>query len=128
MIDQNQNIQFKLNSELIGHVQGLIGIKDDQSIKKLFNDFHYADIAEILNELNFEESIYVIKLLDSTKTSDVLTEIDEDIREKEGRQLEILKMATDKFKNDLYDLHEYQDKELDRPILNSDSVLRDNDA
>ena len=52
MIDQNQNIQFKLNSELIGHVQGLIGIKDDQSIKKLFNDFHYADIAEILNELN----------------------------------------------------------------------------
>jgi len=53
---------------------------------------------------------------------------DEDIREKEGRQLEILKMATDKFKNDLYDLHEYQDKELDRPILNSDSVLRDNDA
>jgi magnesium transporter len=82
LIDQNQNIQFKLNSELIGHVQGLIGIKDDQSIKKLFNDFHYADIAEILNELNFEESIYVIKLLDSKKTSDVLTEIDEDIREK----------------------------------------------
>ena len=82
MIDQNQNIQFKLNPELIDHVQGLIGIKDDQGIKKLFNDFHYADIAEILNELNFEESIYVIKLLDSKKTSDVLTEIDEDIREK----------------------------------------------
>ena len=54
MIDQNQNIQFKLNPELIDHVQGLIGIKDDQGIKKLFNDFHYADIAEILNELNFE--------------------------------------------------------------------------
>jgi hypothetical protein len=53
---------------------------------------------------------------------------DEDIREKEGRQLEILKMATNKFKNDLYDLHEYQDQELDRPILNSDSVLKDNDA
>ena len=82
MIDQNQNIQFKLNLELIDHVQGLIGIKDDQGIKKLFNGFHYADIAEILNELNFEESIYVIKLLDSKETSDVLTEIDEDIREK----------------------------------------------
>lgn len=53
---------------------------------------------------------------------------DEDIREKEGRQLEILKMATDQFKNALYDLHEYQDHELDRPILNADSVLRDNDA
>ena len=53
---------------------------------------------------------------------------DEDIREKEGRQLEILKMATYKFKNGLYDLHEYQDQELDRPILNSESVLKDNDA
>lgn len=82
MIDQNQNIQFQLNPELINHVQGLIGIKDDKGIKALFDDFHYADIAEIINELDFEESIYVIKLLDSKKTSDILTEIDEDIREK----------------------------------------------
>lgn len=82
MIDQNQNIQFQLNPELINHVQGLIGIKDDKGIKALFDDFHYADIAEIINDLDFEESIYVIKLLDSKKTSDILTEIDEDIREK----------------------------------------------
>lgn len=50
---------------------------------------------------------------------------DEDIREKEGRQLEILKMATDKFKQELYDLHAYQDGQLDRPILNSESIMYD---
>ena len=50
---------------------------------------------------------------------------DEDIREKEGKQLEIIKMATSKFKNVLYDFHSYQDGELDRPILNSESVLKD---
>lgn len=52
---------------------------------------------------------------------------DEDIREKEGRQLEILKIATDKFRSSLYDLHSYQDGELDRPILNSESVVLDNE-
>jgi hypothetical protein len=50
---------------------------------------------------------------------------DEDIREKEGKQLEIIKIATEKFKNILYDFHSYQDGELDRPILNSESVLSD---
>jgi hypothetical protein len=52
---------------------------------------------------------------------------DEAIREKEGRQLEILKMATNKSKEHLNDLHTYQDDEIDRPILNSDSVLKDNE-
>lgn len=47
---------------------------------------------------------------------------EEEIREKEGRQLEILKMATDKFRSTLYDLHSYQDGQLDRPILNHESV------
>jgi Mg/Co/Ni transporter MgtE len=38
-----------------------------QGIKKLFDEFHYADIAEILDELDLEEAIYIIKLLDSAK-------------------------------------------------------------
>jgi hypothetical protein len=50
---------------------------------------------------------------------------EEEIREKEGRQLEILRMATNKFKNTLYDLHSYQDGQLDRPILNAESVQED---
>lgn len=50
---------------------------------------------------------------------------EEEIREKEGRQLEILKMATDKFRSTLYDLHSYQDGQLDRPILNAESVQED---
>lgn len=53
---------------------------------------------------------------------------DEDIREKEGRQLEILKMATDKFKEGLQDFHQYQDQEFDRPILNAESVMKEEDA
>jgi magnesium transporter len=43
---------------------------------------HYADVAEILDELSFDKVVYIIKLLDSEKTSAVLMELDEDIREK----------------------------------------------
>ena len=39
-------------------------------------------IAEILDELNLEQAVYVIKLLDSERTSDILMELDEDNREK----------------------------------------------
>ncbi len=45
----------------------LIEIKKDSAIKKLFEEVHYADIAEVLDEVNFDEAIYIIKLLDSEK-------------------------------------------------------------
>ncbi|MBT8272519.1 MAG: magnesium transporter [Bacteroidia bacterium] len=73
---------FKVSEELIEQVEQLIENHDDSGIHTLFSEYHYADIAEILEELNFDQSIYVIKLLDSETTSDVLTELDEDIREK----------------------------------------------
>jgi len=47
---------------------------------------------------------------------------DEEIREKEGREMEILAMAVEKSKNDLYSYHSYQDKTIDKPFLNSESV------
>ena len=47
---------------------------------------------------------------------------DEEIREKEGREMEILKMSTSKMKNKLYDYHNYQDGTVDKPFLNSESV------
>jgi hypothetical protein len=47
---------------------------------------------------------------------------DEEIREKQGREMEILSMATEKTTNLLYSYHEYQDNTIDKPILNSQSI------
>src|SRR5690554_2851725 len=74
-------VPFKLSDELIEEIEFLIEGKSDSALRKKMEDFHYADIAEIINELNFDEATYIIKLLDSEKTSEVLTELDEDIRE-----------------------------------------------
>lgn len=47
---------------------------------------------------------------------------DEDIREKEGREMVILSMATDKFKNNLAQLHNYNDNTIDQPFLTPETV------
>lgn len=73
---------YKLTSEFLERVKSLILADRKPEITKLFKEVHYADVAEVLDELNFEEAIYIIKLLDSEKTSEILTELDEDIREK----------------------------------------------
>ncbi|NDB58698.1 hypothetical protein EB001_09650 [bacterium] len=50
---------------------------------------------------------------------------DEDIREKEGREMEILAMATEKAKQNLYEYHQYADHKVDSPILNSTSAFKE---
>jgi len=77
-----ENIQFQLTDELIEQVEVLVENKNDKELKSLLNDFHFADVAEILDELSLEDSVYVIKLLDSETTSDILMELDEDTRER----------------------------------------------
>jgi len=82
LIEEKENIQFELTNELIEKVELLVTHNEDKELKLLLKEFHYADVAEILDELDLDDSIYVIKLLDSETTSDILTELDEDIREK----------------------------------------------
>ena len=81
---------FELSKEIIQKISNLISNKKNKEIKKLVDGIHYADLAEIINELESTQRIYLIKIIDSDKTSDVLTEVDEDVRE------EILKTLSEK--------------------------------
>jgi hypothetical protein len=47
---------------------------------------------------------------------------DEEIREQEGRQMEIIKLATEKSKQKLGEYHNYQDNSVDMPFLTPDTV------
>lgn len=93
MADKKENIQFELSDELIEQVQHLIETKNDKALNGLLNEFHYADIAEILDEVDLDDAMYVIKLLDSETTSEVLMELDEDNRQKVLRNLSSKEIA-----------------------------------
>lgn len=75
-------MQFQLSPELIEKIELLVEEQNDKELLLHLQDLHHADIAEILEELGLDESTYIIKLLDSEKTAEVLMELHEDDREK----------------------------------------------
>jgi magnesium transporter len=74
-------MEFKISKDLIKELEQLILNKDDQQLEVLLNDLHHADIAEILDELDFDEATYIFKVLDSEKTAEILLELEDDLRE-----------------------------------------------
>ncbi|WP_432672625.1 magnesium transporter [Flavobacterium sp. SM2513] len=74
-------MQFKVSKEFIEQVTVLIESKNDHDLELLLNDLHHADIAEILDELSFDDATHIFKILDSEKTAEILLELDEDLRE-----------------------------------------------
>ena len=86
---------FKLTEEFLAKVRLLIEAINEDELLTLFEELHYADIAEIINELETPEAIYLIRLLDSERTGDVLTELDEDLREDILAQLSAAEIATE---------------------------------
>ena len=74
-------MEFKISKELIKELELLIQNKDDHQLEVLLNDMHHADIAEILDELDFDEATYIFKVLDSEKTAEILLELEDDLRE-----------------------------------------------
>ena len=93
MKKNEKHIKFVLTDELISKILDFIKSSDDKSILETFSNYHHADIAEIIEELNSDEATYIIKLLDSEKTSDVLMELDDDYREKILKNLSIKEIA-----------------------------------
>ena len=93
MKKNEKHTKFDLTDELISETLELVKLSDEKSIVKIFSNYHHADIAEVLHELNSDDATYIIKLLDSEKTSDVLMEFDDDYREKILRNLSIQEIA-----------------------------------
>ena len=93
MKTNGKHTKFILTDELISKILDFINSSDDKSIVETFSNYHHADIAEIIEELSSEEATYIIKLLDSEKTSDVLMELDDDYREKILKNLSIKEIA-----------------------------------
>ncbi|PCH53696.1 MAG: magnesium transporter [Flavobacteriaceae bacterium] len=112
-------MQFEITEEYIEKIQQLIAEQKNDILLNLLKEEHYADVAEIIEELNSHEATYLIKLLDSDKTSDVIAELDEDTREKILSKLsskeiaeEIEELDTDDATDIIAELSEEQKKEV----------------
>ncbi len=84
---------LEVNKDLFREIEQLIENQSDAAILSLLGDEHHADIAEILEQLDLDEATYIIKLLDSEKTSDILMDLDEDTRERVLKNLSAKEIA-----------------------------------
>lgn len=71
---------FELTREYIERLRVLIEQKNDAAITELIADLHPADIAEVYEELDLDESKYLYFLLDDDTAADVITELEEEDR------------------------------------------------
>ncbi len=72
---------FEINSEFLDTIKNNIENNKKQFLKRKLKAYHYADIAEIIDQLNTEDATYLIKLLDNETSAEALAELDEDHRE-----------------------------------------------
>jgi magnesium transporter len=86
-------MSFEITKELLEGVSNYVNTSNDAALNALFDEMHHADIAEILDDISFDEAVYIIKLLDSEKTSEVLMDVDDDVREKILKNLSAKEIA-----------------------------------
>ena len=85
--------KVEFNREIINEIKKFISNNNNNQLKSTLKDIHYADIAELIDNLNIEEATYLIKLLDSDTTADALAEIDDEKREKILKNLSAKEIA-----------------------------------
>ena len=113
---------FKLTPEFLTEIQSAISSKNKKMLLKHTADLHYADLAEVINELDAQEATYLVKLFPSEKTADVFTELDEDLREQilakltsEEIAAEIAELDTD----DAVDIITELDEEIAKEVISN---------
>ena len=98
MQEENQatNIRavLQIDNELIDNITGLIKSGAEKSLLNLFADLHSADIAEIINHIDLDSAKYAFSILNTETAGEVITEIDENLREKILKDIDV-KTITD---------------------------------
>ncbi len=75
-------MSFELTREFISNLKELIAQYDEKSVANLVSHLHPADIADIFDELEIEETRFLYNDLDGETRADILIEMDDDKRER----------------------------------------------
>ena len=112
---------IELTKDYIENLKSIIEAKDDAKAQEILHELYPADIAELYQELNLQEAIYLYLLMDGDKAADVLMELDEEDRHKLLKELPnelIAKRFVDNMEtDDAVDLMRELDEDTQEEIL-----------
>ena len=75
-------MNFKLTREFIDNIRQAVRVSDESFILSALVELHSADIAEIFEILEPEESKFILDLLEEEFAAEVLTELEDEVRER----------------------------------------------
>ncbi|MFC2085038.1 magnesium transporter, partial [Bacteroidota bacterium] len=84
---------IRIDSELLDNISDLIEQHESTSLNNILTDLHPADIAEIINHLAFQDARFVFELLDTETASEVVVELDENLRERILKKIDTEKIT-----------------------------------
>ncbi|MBU1100452.1 MAG: magnesium transporter [Bacteroidetes bacterium] len=84
---------IQVDNELIENIADLIESESTESILSIFADLHYADIAEIINHLRYDDAYFIFGILTNEIASEVLPEVDENLRERILKNIDPAKLT-----------------------------------
>ncbi len=67
--------------DILSGLQQAVEKKDNRMVMSLLDGMHPADIADILEKLEIDQIVYILRLLPDEVEADVITELDEDLQE-----------------------------------------------
>ena len=112
-------MEFKISREFLTEIEQLISENKAQELLLLLEDIHFADIAEIMEELDDYGAGYIFNTLDSEKTAEILLELDEEVREKILKNLspkeiaeELDELSTDDAADIIAELPQYKKEQV----------------
>jgi magnesium transporter len=114
-------MQFQLTSDFIKNIEQLVAKKQGNELREILHELHFADIAELLEELSSDKATYLIKLLESELTSEALMELDDDVREKILSRLspkEIAEELAEMDSDDAADVVAELDDDIQEEVIN----------
>ena len=62
-------MSFEITNDLLENLTLFVESTNDNAIIALFEEMHYADIAEILDDLSFEDAVYTVFDIETTGLS-----------------------------------------------------------
>lgn len=86
-------MRFELTREFLEEIRIACGSEDVVWIKEHIIDLHFADIAEIMDELSMDQAKYLYYQLTEEQQADVLMELDEEVRDRFLASLSSKEMA-----------------------------------
>jgi magnesium transporter len=121
-------MRFELTKEFLERIRQAVSSEDTEWIKLHIADLHFADIAEIMDELSMEQSKYLYFQLEEELQADVLMELEEEVRDRFLASLSSKEMAEQLENLDSDDAADILGELPDEKIQEVISQMEDDDA